>query len=353
MALRNRSDDKKRISEDYLSPTISSSTLEIVLDEQTSSNSGDDDSIDQARQSEAGTTTNESSKYRKKKQQMPLRDPKSHRLIEKRRRDRMNTYLSELLLLTPHENNQHQRRIEKTEIIEMAIKHIRYLISTLEKKSENIESTIDAYRTGYRNALSDVYEFLDDYSNSDQLLADVVQYFKEKEIDLKALTDIPDKKRPKYVTLPDRRTKLTSPSSSSKEQFRKSTLSDKDDDKLCVISEVLEYKHNEVQSSNDERQNSSQQSDSNVKVPIFVLHPSGTHYIPMCIDASVVSEAFKKNTNLSHTLSTTDQVQCHPVSIPVNFNSTTTTTTLCDSYELDIQNINVIGTRHQTSVRPN
>jgi hypothetical protein len=46
----------------------------------------------------------------------------------------MNTYLSELLQLTPHENPQGQRRIEKTEIIEMAIKHIRYLVSALEKK---------------------------------------------------------------------------------------------------------------------------------------------------------------------------------------------------------------------------
>jgi len=155
---------------------------------------------------------------------------------------------------------------------------------------------------------------------------------------------LPDKKRPKYLKISDRRTK-----SSSKEQTRKCNLSDKDDDKLCVISEVID---SDLQSSIDERQNSNQQSDSNIKVPIFVLHPSGTHYIPMCVDASVVSHAFKKNSNVSHssTATTTDQAQYHPVSIPVNFNPFTT---LSDSYELEIQNINVIGTRHQTSVRPN
>ena len=64
------------------------------------------------------------------------KDPKSHRMIEKRRRDRMNACLRELLELTPHENTDTQRRIEKTEIIEMAIRHIRHLISLTEKKGE-------------------------------------------------------------------------------------------------------------------------------------------------------------------------------------------------------------------------
>jgi hypothetical protein len=49
MALRNRSEDGTRISDDYLSPTISSSTLEIVLDDRSVSDSGDEDSTDHAR----------------------------------------------------------------------------------------------------------------------------------------------------------------------------------------------------------------------------------------------------------------------------------------------------------------
>ena len=80
-----------------------------------------------------------------------------------------------------------------------------------------------------------------------------------------------------------------------------------------------------------------------VKVPIFVLHPSGTHYIPMCIDLSIVSHAFPTKSPSS----IPEQLQCHPVSIPVNFNPIT------DPNEVEIQNINIIGTRHQTSVRPN
>ena len=45
----------------------------------------------------------------------------------------MNACLSELLQLTPHEVPENQRRIEKTEIIEMAIKHIRQLEKSFEK----------------------------------------------------------------------------------------------------------------------------------------------------------------------------------------------------------------------------
>jgi hypothetical protein len=164
---------------------------------------------------------------------------------------------------------------------------------------------------------------------------------------------VPDKKQSKYFRIADKKPKF---SSSSKEQTIKLDSSNQDDDKLCVISEVEEYKHNDRQSSSETQQNSTQQSDSNVKVPIFVLHPSGTHYIPMCIDASVVSHAFQNHPNLSRTSSSSssslpaNHVQCHPVSIPVNFNSFVANS---DPYELDIQNINVIGTRHQTSVQPN
>jgi hypothetical protein len=131
----------------------------------------------------------------------------------------------------------------------------------------------------------------------------------------------------------------------------KPDLTNKDDEKLCVISQVEESKQTEQCSSIEVKKSSSLPSDPIVKVPIFVLHPSGTHYVPMSIDASLVSHAFTRNPSHSRTSSLpTEPVQCHPVSIPVNFNPITS---LTDPYELEIQNINVIGTRHQTSVRPN
>ncbi|XP_063440169.1 hairy/enhancer-of-split related with YRPW motif protein-like [Mytilus trossulus] len=58
------------------------------------------------------------------------RDPTSHRIIEKRRRDRMNNCLAELSrLIPPSYLKQGQGRIEKTEIIEIASKLIRNLLN--------------------------------------------------------------------------------------------------------------------------------------------------------------------------------------------------------------------------------
>lgn len=61
-----------------------------------------------------------------------LQDPMSHRIIEKRRRDRMNNCLADLSRLIPAEYMKKGRgRVEKTEIIEMAIKHMKYLQSNV------------------------------------------------------------------------------------------------------------------------------------------------------------------------------------------------------------------------------
>ena len=78
------------------------------------------------------------------------------------------------------------------------------------------------------------------------------------------------------------------------------------------------------------------------KVPSFVLHPSGTHYIPICLDASVITHAFPTPSK------SLDVLQCHPVSIPVNFHPCAN---MNNTYALDVQNINVFGSFHQKSVR--
>ncbi|CAG2241131.1 unnamed protein product [Mytilus edulis] len=63
------------------------------------------------------------------KTKMP-RDPMSHRILEKKRRDRMNNCLAELSrLIPPSYLKQGQGRIEKTEIIEIATKLIRNLLN--------------------------------------------------------------------------------------------------------------------------------------------------------------------------------------------------------------------------------
>ncbi|XP_046371792.2 transcription factor cwo-like [Haliotis rufescens] len=99
------------------------------------------------------------------------RDPMSHRIIEKRRRDRMNNCLADLSRLIPASYmKQGQGRIEKTEIIEMAIT----LINTLTEKVEKAESSkglpdqsqtlshccVSQLSLGYRECKDEVMRYL-------------------------------------------------------------------------------------------------------------------------------------------------------------------------------------------------
>ncbi|EDV93112.1 transcription factor cwo [Drosophila grimshawi] len=88
-------------------------------------------------------------------------DPLSHRIIEKRRRDRMNSCLADLSRLIPPQYQRKGRgRIEKTEIIEMAIRHLKHLQSEcLQKESE--------YRSGYMDCMKEAAKFLYDSQMQD------------------------------------------------------------------------------------------------------------------------------------------------------------------------------------------
>lgn len=76
-------------------------------------------------------------------------DPLSHRIIEKRRRDRMNNCLADLSRLIPAEYLKKGRgRVEKTEIIEMAIMHMKYL------------QHMNHYSLGHQDCMSETLRFL-------------------------------------------------------------------------------------------------------------------------------------------------------------------------------------------------
>jgi len=90
------------------------------------------------------------------------RDQMSHRIIEKRRRDRMNNCLANLSQLIPvNYLKQGQGRIEKTEIIEMAIRHITHLqkqvqaMSTMERPCCQ-----EKFLMGYKECRDEVMRFL-------------------------------------------------------------------------------------------------------------------------------------------------------------------------------------------------
>jgi len=100
-------------------------------------------------------------------------DPLSHRIIEKRRRDRMNNCLADLSRLIPSSYLKKGRgRIEKTEIIEMAIKHMKHLQNHPCNKPDGCElaqeietglsksNSVESFRVGYHECLTESMHFL-------------------------------------------------------------------------------------------------------------------------------------------------------------------------------------------------
>ncbi|XP_063404438.1 uncharacterized protein LOC134687910 [Mytilus trossulus] len=112
------------------------------------------------------------------KTKMP-RDPMSHRIIEKKRRDRMNNCLAELSRLIPSSYlKQGQGRIEKTEIIEIASKLIRNLLN-LHNFREMMEKEVSSdcgetnpcrqeqFYMGYKKCQEEILRYLVDTNGVD------------------------------------------------------------------------------------------------------------------------------------------------------------------------------------------
>ncbi|XP_063988934.1 hairy and enhancer of split-related protein HELT-like isoform X1 [Diachasmimorpha longicaudata] len=125
------------------------------------------------------TASEDDEVYTKKK--VSRQDPMSHRIIEKRRRDRMNNCLADLSRLIPAEYLKKGRgRVEKTEIIEMAIRHMKYLqgsrpdtkqpsVAPVHHPEDSVDSVshspsaspaAEHYRLGFQECLSETMHFL-------------------------------------------------------------------------------------------------------------------------------------------------------------------------------------------------
>ncbi|XP_045520295.1 transcription factor cwo isoform X3 [Pieris brassicae] len=90
---------------------------------------------------------------------LPNQDPMSHRIIEKRRRDRMNNCLADLSRLIPPEYLKKGRgRVEKTEIIEMAIRHLKFLQDRVNAAERQVVE--DHFKAGYQEAVGEAVRFL-------------------------------------------------------------------------------------------------------------------------------------------------------------------------------------------------
>nr|WJN01331.1 clockwork orange protein [Pachycrepoideus vindemmiae] len=134
-------------------------------------------------------------------------DPMSHRIIEKRRRDRMNNCLADLSRLIPAEYLKKGRgRVEKTEIIEMAIRHMKHLqglrqdskhhtpvssvhamhtedsVDSVSHPSAGGSSAAEHYRLGYQECLSETMHFLvevEGYFARDALCVQLISHLQQ------------------------------------------------------------------------------------------------------------------------------------------------------------------------------
>ncbi|XP_013178013.1 PREDICTED: uncharacterized protein LOC106125381 isoform X1 [Papilio xuthus] len=96
-----------------------------------------------------------------KKGKVLRQDPMSHRIIEKRRRDRMNNCLADLSRLIPPEYLKKGRgRVEKTEIIEMAIRHLKFLQDRVNASEVQASAGEGHYRAGYQEAVGEALRYL-------------------------------------------------------------------------------------------------------------------------------------------------------------------------------------------------
>uniref|UniRef100_A0A1B0DDC0 Uncharacterized protein n=1 Tax=Phlebotomus papatasi TaxID=29031 RepID=A0A1B0DDC0_PHLPP len=126
------------------------------------------------------TFSEDDAEYHGRRGKTSRQDPLSHRIIEKRRRDRMNSCLADLSRLIPPQYQRKGRgRIEKTEIIEMAIRHIKSF-----QKQENVcrdRDTIlaDRYRRGYNDCLTEAAKFLVAINDDDTICYKMIEHLKE------------------------------------------------------------------------------------------------------------------------------------------------------------------------------
>ncbi|XP_046480840.1 hairy/enhancer-of-split related with YRPW motif protein 1 isoform X3 [Neodiprion pinetum] len=301
----------------------------------------------------------------------------SHRIIEKRRRDRMNNCLADLSRLIPAEYLKKGRgRVEKTEIIEMAIRHMKYLqgvrqdvrptVATVHSHTDDsvdsvshsatASSAADNYRLGFQECLSETMHFLVDVEGffaRDSLCVQLISHLQQHCDKMLAASDrlgLPHPEMPAsngtgngvflHTSIP-----ASCPPNSHSDQGSSSGVSSLGDPErplrpiipaptivsddsnhsthshsnaLPAVSRPTNYKFK----SSIKQRFSAERVKSHTPptpekahgVPIFALHEAGAFYIPLTVEAELLRP------HLTFTPDTGPEMVLHPVTISVNFN---------------------------------
>ncbi|XP_034935693.1 hairy/enhancer-of-split related with YRPW motif protein 1-like isoform X2 [Chelonus insularis] len=323
-----------------------------------------------------------SSSSRKKRCLNKEQDPMSHRIIEKRRRDRMNNCLADLSRLIPTEYLKKGRgRVEKTEIIEMAIRHMKYLQGVHQDSKHTSatpvhthpEDSIDSvshstsastaaehYRLGFQECLSETMHFLveaEGFFARDSLCVQLVSHLQQHCEKIVATSDrlgFPHPELPVinstnpssfvHTSIPT----ICPPNSQSDHGSSSGVSSFGDTERPrpiipppTVVSDDSNHStHSHTPPSSGPRPTSNYKFKSSIKqrfsaeriksspiptsekshgVPIFALHEGGAFYVPLTIESSLLRP------HLTYVPDTGPDTVLHPVTISVNFNQAPST----------------------------
>ncbi|XP_012288275.1 hairy/enhancer-of-split related with YRPW motif protein 1 isoform X2 [Orussus abietinus] len=323
------------------------------------------------------TASEDDEVYTKKK--VSRQDPMSHRIIEKRRRDRMNNCLADLSRLIPAEYLKKGRgRVEKTEIIEMAIRHMKHLqglrqdtkhpaVNSMHAHTEDSVDSVshsattstaaEHYRLGFQECLSETMHFLvevEGFFARDSLCVQLISHLQQHCEKIIATSDrlgFPHPEMPTsngltgssfaHAAIP-----TICPSNSHSDRGSSSGVSSFGDPERprpiipppTVVSDDsnhsnhshstpptssrppnYKFKSSIKQRFSAERIKSSPPPTSEKPhgVPIFALHDGGAFYVPLTVESSLLRP------HLTFIPDTGPDTVLHPVTISVNFNHST------------------------------
>ncbi|KAK0176669.1 hypothetical protein PV328_000782 [Microctonus aethiopoides] len=342
------------------------------------------------------TASEDDEVYAKKK--VSRQDPMSHRIIEKRRRDRMNNCLADLSRLIPADYLKKGRgRVEKTEIIEMAIRHMKYLqgarhdtkLPSSVPVHAHPEDSVDSvshsptasnanehYRLGFQECLSETMHFLVEFEGffaRDALCVQLVSHLQQHCEKIVATSDrlgFPHPEMPlsngttasSYVdtSIPthcppnthsdhgsssgvssfgdiERPRPIIRPPIIVSDDSNHSTHSNTTTPSSIPKPSNYKFKSSIKQRFSAERikTNPPPISEKTHGIPIFALHEAGSFYIPLSIDSSILRP------HMNYIPDTGPDTVLHPVTISVNFNQTSpTSTTIWTQHHSPIHNDN-------------
>lgn len=245
------------------------------------------------------------------KSQKYIRDPISHKLVEKRRRDRMNKQLSRLRDTLPtHMAKKGSVRVEKAEIVEMAIEYI----NILKQQVHNCASQVEICNSSPKMCSRNEEEPMGQAENTQ--IGEVEA--KESTSELAKILKEPGVNKAQFLRDDCLSQKEPVNENPCFKKFKKELSS-----RFNVNSETNYSEASDSASVNKVPReptlsiiNGYQMNNQQENVLVFAAHPLRTHYVPILVERNILNQLSPYYSQLPNQNS---KDVCHPISIQVDF----------------------------------